>query len=82
MCALSNHHSSLSITIVPSPYTYTHTQILTYNVWVAPLVRWNPSENLAKICAFIQEQQADVICMQEVYMCVCVLGVVGASMNI
>jgi hypothetical protein len=56
------------------------TQILTYNVWIAPLVRWAPAENLDKICDFVRAQGADVVCMQEVCwrvgvgVCVEVLG--------
>ncbi len=50
----------------PNPQHHRHTtQILTYNVWIAPLVRWAPAENLDKICDFVRAQGADVVCMQE-----------------
>jgi len=35
-------------------------------VWIAPLVRWNPSENLEAICDFIRSTDPDLVCMQEV----------------
>jgi len=41
-------------------------RILTWNLWIAPLVRLNPAQNLPDIANFIQSQDADVICLQEV----------------
>jgi endonuclease/exonuclease/phosphatase family metal-dependent hydrolase len=41
-------------------------QVLTYNVWIAPLVRWNPIENLEAICKFIESLDVDIVCLQEV----------------
>ena len=60
-----NHHSYRPIN--PPTHPPTHPQkVLIYNVWIAPLVRWNPSENLDAICAFVHGTGADVVCMQEV----------------
>lgn len=57
-------------------HPHTHTQILTFNCWIAPLVRWRPAENLDKICDFVRAQGADVVCMQEVGGCVS-MGLLG-----
>ena len=40
--------------------------LLTWNLWIAPLVRVNPTQNIPGIVDFIQEQDTDVVCLQEV----------------
>ncbi|KAM3572179.1 hypothetical protein VYU27_005805 [Nannochloropsis oceanica] len=42
-------------------------KVLTYNLWIAPLVRWHPSENLEAICDFIRSTDPDLVCLQEVF---------------